>query len=61
MKSVVLAEKIDETFELAPAKGHSNVFVIQPKTRPHPAAEKMTAEDWNKFEKDIAGAFEQVP
>jgi hypothetical protein len=61
MKSAMLIEDFDEAFELTPTKGRSNAFVIHPKSKSHPAAEKMTAEDWNKFEKDIADAFEQVP
>jgi hypothetical protein len=34
--------------------------VIHPREQARPKAE-MTAEDWDKFEKDIADAFENVP
>jgi hypothetical protein len=61
MKSAMFVEGFDETFELTPAKGRSNAFVIHPKGKSRPTAKKMTVEDWNKFEKDIADAFEQVP
>ncbi|HEY5298424.1 MAG TPA: hypothetical protein VIK59_10910 [Verrucomicrobiae bacterium] len=61
MKSAMLVEDFDETFELTPAKGCANAFVIHPKDRPRHDEEKMTAVDWNKFEKDIADAFEQIP
>jgi len=61
MKSAMLIEDFEEAFELIPAKGHSNAFVIHPKGKSRRADEKMTAEDWNKFEKDIADAFEKVP
>ena len=61
MKSAMLVEDFDEVFELTPAKSHANAFVINPKNKPRPADEKMTVADWNKFEKDIADAFEKVP
>jgi hypothetical protein len=52
----------DETFEFIPAEGCFNAFVIRPnKIASDSAVEKMTAEDWNKFEKDIADAFEKIP
>jgi hypothetical protein len=41
-------------------KGSPNAFVIHPRKRPVPKAE-MSSEDWDKFEKDIADAFEKVP
>ena len=61
MKSAMLVEDFDEAFELIPSKGRSNAFVIHSKSKPHHAEVKMTAEDWNKFEKDIADAFEKIP
>ncbi len=57
----MLVEDFNAAFELTPAKGRSNAFIIHSKDKPHHAESKMTAEDWNKFEKDIADAFEQVP
>jgi hypothetical protein len=61
MKSTVLVEDFDIVLELIPSKRHSNAFVIHPKNKPHRAEVKITAEDWNKFEKDIADAFEKIP
>ena len=61
MKSAVLVEDFGEAFELIPSKGRSNAFVIHPKNKPHHADVTMTAEDWNKFEKDITDAFENIP
>jgi hypothetical protein len=52
----------DETSEFIPAEGCSNAFVIHTKKiASDSVGEKMTAEDWNKFEKDIADAFEKIP
>ncbi|HEY3763017.1 MAG TPA: hypothetical protein VGN23_14830 [Verrucomicrobiae bacterium] len=50
MKSGELVEDIDTAFE-----------IIRPNGKPHRVDEKMTAEDWNKFERDIVDAFEKVP
>jgi len=53
-----------------PVKGHPQVSVIQikspgqhrkVKTRAKRDSDQMTEEDWNKFEKDINDAFEQIP
>ena len=57
----MLVKDFDEAFDLIPSKGRSNAFVIHSKNKPHHAEVKMTAEDWNKFEKDIADAFEKIP
>jgi hypothetical protein len=61
MKSAMLVEDFNEAFEMTPAKSHANAFIIHPKNKPRPTENKMTAEDWNKFEKDIADAFEKIP
>jgi hypothetical protein len=61
VKLAMLVEDFDQTLELTPAKGNANAFVIRPKGKLPLAEGKMTAEDWNKFEKDIADAFEKVP
>ena len=61
MKSGVIVDDFGEAFELIPSKGHSNAFVIHLKNKPHHTEVKMTAEDWNKFERDIADAFEKIP
>ena len=61
MKSAMLVEDFEVAFEPAPAKVRSSAAIAPAKSKPRPAAAKMTAADWNKFEKDIADAFEQVP
>ncbi len=64
MSSATFVKDFNEAFEFTPVNGASNEFVIHSKT-PRPAsrdAEKeMTSADWDKFENDIAEAFEQVP
>jgi hypothetical protein len=63
MGTATIVEDFDKAFELTPVKGHANEYVIRPKTaRPGGHAEnEMSPADWDKFEKDIADAFEQVP
>ena len=61
MKTAALIEDFDGAFELIPSTGDSNTFVIHSKGKPLPPKEKMTDEDWNKFEKDITDAFEKIP
>ena len=51
----------NEAFEFTPVEGHSNESVIHSKAHGRPAEKEMTPADWDKFEKDIADAFEQVP
>lgn len=57
-------------FKLQPVEERSNISVIHFETPRSPRATHqrgkgrrtgMTAADWDKFEKDIADAFEQVP
>ena len=54
--------------ELQPMGKRPNTSIIRPRTHRLPAGKgrrgrhgEMTDEDWDKFEKDIADAFEQVP
>jgi hypothetical protein len=63
METVTFVEDFDKTFEFAPVKGRANEFVIHSKTPRHNghAEKEMSPADWDKFEKDIADAFEQVP
>ena len=61
MGSATFVEDFNETFEFTPVAGHLNEFDIHSKARSPRASEKMTSADWDKFEKDIKDAFEQVP
>jgi len=63
MSSATLVEDFKAFVEFLPVEGRPNAWIIHPKiNRPCCRAEtEMTPEDWDKFEKDIADAFEQVP
>ena len=63
METATTVKDFDKAFEFAPVKGHANEFVIRSKTarRNGHAEKEMSPADWDKFEKDIADAFEQVP
>ena len=63
MGSAPIVADFNEAFEFAPVEGRSNDYVIRAKI-PHRngnTEKEMTPADWDKFEKDIADAFEQVP
>jgi len=53
-------EDFKETLEFTPVEGRPNAYIIHPREQPRPETE-MTTDDWDKFEKDIADAFENVP
>ena len=61
MRSATLVEDFDTAFEFTPVEGRSNEYVIHSKLPRRCAEKEMTPEDWDKFEKDISDAFEQVP
>jgi len=62
MESATLVEDLNPAFEFTPVEGHLNEYVIHAKTPPTKRGEsEMTSDDWDKFEKDIEDAFEQVP
>ena len=51
-----------ESLEFTPVAGESNVYLVHPRRDPHDRpSEEMNSEDWDKFEKHIEDAFEQVP
>lgn len=55
-------EDFKQELEFTPVEGHPNVYSIR--SRDNGAGEpgpEMTAGEWDKFEKDIADAFERVP
>jgi hypothetical protein len=63
MSAAISVEDFKEAFEFTPVNGRANEFVIHstiPLRNGHTEKE-MTPADWDKFEKDIADAFEQVP
>lgn len=62
MGTATFVQDFKDGLEFTPGDGQSNLFVIH--LRPVPAQltqEKMTSDDWDKFERHIANAFEQVP
>ena len=61
MGSSTLLEGFSEGFKFTPVEGRANEFVIASKLPPRDAEKEMTPEDWDKFEKDIEDAFEQIP
>ena len=61
MSAATFVENFSEAFEFTPVEGHANASVIHPKALGRPSEKEMTPADWDKFEKDITDAFEQVP
>jgi hypothetical protein len=61
MGSATFVEDFGKAFEFTPVKGRANEYVIHPKISVPRAEAEMTSEEWDKFENDIADAFEQVP
>jgi hypothetical protein len=70
MSAATIVEDFNAVFEFRPVAGHPNTSIIHPRTersrrvvpkRSKGGRAEMTVEDWDKFEKDIADAFEQVP
>ena len=70
MSATLTVKYVLRGLHLEPVKNQANVSVIQidspalDKTfqeRAKAGEEQMTEEDWNKFEKDISDAFEQIP
>ena len=60
MSSTTFVKDFNEAFEFTPVKRNSNEYVIHSKARSRPSKKEMTPADWDKFEKDISDAFEQV-
>ena len=62
MGTGTFVEDFEDGLEFIPVEGQPNVYFIHPRREPgQRAGRSMTSEDWDKFEKDIADAFEQVP
>ena len=70
MSAATIAKRFNLAFTLRPLEGRPNVSVIHARAespqwaKPRGGSNRrheMSEQDWDKFEKDIADAFEQVP
>ena len=63
MEAAIVLKDFGTPLEFAPVTGHSSVYDLRSKaTGKHSHAEnEMSPADWDKFEKDIADAFERLP
>ena len=62
MGSGTFIEDFKRGLEFTPVEGQPNVYSIRPRRNGKPDTEAdMTADEWDKFEKDLADAFERVP
>lgn len=70
MSAATIAKRFNKAFTLTPLEGRPNVSVIHARTESPQSAKprggsgrrhEMSEQDWDKFEKDIADAFERVP
>lgn len=70
MSATTIAKRFNSAFTLRPLEGRPNVSVIRARAENWPRAKpgggkgrrrEMSEQEWDKFEKDIADAFEQVP
>jgi hypothetical protein len=70
MSAATIAKRFNRAFTLTPLEGRPNVSVIRARPESRRSAKprggngrrhEMSEQDWDKFEKDIADAFEQVP
>ncbi len=70
MSAATIAKRFRFPFTLRPLRGRPNVSIIHAEAAPRPSPSlrhgkdgrrEMSERDWDKFEKDIADAFERVP
>ncbi len=70
MSAATIAKRFRSPFTLRPLRGRPNVSIIHAVAAPWPLSglrrgeggdRGMSEQDWDKFEKDIADAFERVP
>ena len=70
MSAARIAKRFRSPFILRPLRGRPNVSIIHAEAAPRPSPglgrgkggrREMFEKDWDKFEKDIADAFERVP
>ena len=62
MSSGTFIEDFQQGLEFTPVEGQPNVYTSRARrdsTQTNGA--EMTVDEWDKFEKDVADAFEQVP
>lgn len=62
MGTATFVEDFKQGLEFTPVEGRPNLFSIRPRHNGGATTDaEMTAEEWDKFEKDVADAFERVP
>jgi hypothetical protein len=62
MGSGTFVEDFENGLEFTPVEGQPNVYSIHPRRNGQQREDaEPTAEEWDKFEKDVADAFERVP
>jgi hypothetical protein len=62
MGSATFVEEFKDGLRFTPVEGRPNLYFIHAGPEPnHSAKIETTNEEWDKFESDIAAAFEQVP
>ena len=69
MSAATIAKRFNRAFTLRPLEGRPDVSFIHARAEGRRWAKEsggkgrreMSEQDWDKFEKDIADAFEQVP
>ena len=62
MGTVTFVEEFKEGLQFTRVDGEPNVYFIQTRRKPDDAViGELTDQDWDKFERDIDAAFEQVP
>ncbi len=55
-------EDFKQSLEFTPVEGRPNVYSIRPRrSRKGSRDAELTAAEWDKFEMDVADAFERVP
>jgi hypothetical protein len=62
MGSGTFVEDFKQGLEFTPVEERPNLFAIRPRRNgSETIGTEMTAEEWDKFEKDVADAFERIP
>ena len=61
MGSGTFVEDFKEGLEFAPVEGRPNVYFDPPPRRHRQTEAELSAEEWDKFERDVADAFERIP
>lgn len=61
MGSGTFVDDFKQGLEFTPVEGRPNLYSIRPRRANRSAELEMTPEEWDKFEKDVADAFERLP